>query len=78
MATIAEPLRECTRTGYGFKWTQTQLDASEAVKTQMREATTLSLFDSGAPTSVVAGASPVGLGAVLVQERDGYITSAGV
>lgn len=37
----------------------------------MDEAGTLAYFDKNAPSKVIADASPVGLGAVLVQSQDG-------
>ena len=40
----------------------------------MAEACTLAYFDKSAPTKVITDASPVGLGAVLVQEQGGVWT----
>ncbi len=37
----------------------------------MAEASMMAFFDKDAPTEVVTDASPVGLGAVLVQEKQG-------
>ena len=36
----------------------------------MAEACTLAYFDKNAPTKIIMDATPVGLGAVLVQEQD--------
>ena len=45
--------------------------AFEALKTSIAEACTLAYFDKEAPTRIVTDASPVGLGAVLIQKQAG-------
>lgn len=48
-----------------------QSRAFNDLKQRLAHAETLALFDTHASTSVIADASPVGLGAVLVQEQHG-------
>ena len=69
-ATIAEPLRAVTRQGTPFKWEKEQQTALEQLKKALTNAQTLADFDKSAHTSVVTDASPVGLGAVLIQEKE--------
>ena len=71
LATVAEPLRRLTRKNAIFKWGGDQEKAFSALKKKMSEAESLAYFDKNAKTRIVADASPVGLGAVLTQEKDG-------
>ena len=71
LATVAEPLRRLTRKDVPFKWGQEQQNAFEALKKSLEKSETLSYFDKTAKTKVITDASPVGVGAVLVQEKDG-------
>lgn len=52
-------------------WTAEQETAFQALKDRVSCAETLGYFDLNAKTQVVADASPVGLGGVLVQEKNG-------
>lgn len=70
-ATISEPLRAVTRQGTTFKWGNEQQDAFEKLKKSIIDAPVLAYFDKDAHTSIVTDASPVGLGAVLIQEKEG-------
>lgn len=54
-----------------FTFRPEQKQAFAALKTELVRAGTLAYFDKGAPTKVVADASLVGLGTVLVQEQNG-------
>ena len=71
LATVAEPLRQLTRKGVAFKWDGEQKEAFKALKETLASAETLAYYDKDANTRVIADASPVGLGAVLVQEQNG-------
>ena len=71
LSTNAEPLRKVTHKGAAFIWEAEQQDAFVKLKQQLAQATALAYFDKDAPTEVIADASPVGVGAVLVQEQDG-------
>ena len=70
-ATITEPLRALTRNGVEFEWTKGQEKAFQTLKEQLVEASILAYFDKTAHKRVIADASAVGLGAVLVQEVNG-------
>ena len=70
-ATIAEPLRAISRQGVPFEWGSEQEKAFQKLKQQLASAPVLAYFDKDAHTRVIADASPVGLGAVLVQEKNG-------
>ena len=70
-ATLTEPLRKLTRKDVPFHFGPEQKDSFESLKQSMAEAGTLAYFDKTASTKVVADASPVGLGAVLMQHQNG-------
>ena len=70
-ATTADPLRKLTHTGAKFVWGPGEQQAFDRLKDQVATAAALAYFDPAAPTQVIADASPVGLGAVLVQRHDG-------
>ena len=69
-ATLSEPLRRLTRKETPFEFGPEQKKSFECLKQKMAEACTLAYFDKNAPTKIITDASPVGLGAVLVQEQD--------
>ena len=70
-ATTADPLRKLARKGEPFVWGEEQEQSFQRLKSQVASAPVLAYFDKDVPTRVIADASPVGLGAVLVQEKDG-------
>ena len=70
-ATLTEPLRKLTRKDVPFHFGPEQKASFESLKQSMVEAGTLAYFDKSASTKVVADASPVGLGAVLMQNQNG-------
>jgi transposase InsO family protein len=70
--TRAEPLRILVRKNSTFLWGEEQDKAFEDLKRSLTTRPVLAYFNSNAKTRVVADASPVGLGAVLLQQqRDG-------
>ena len=69
-ATLSEPLRRLTRKETPFELGPEQKKSFEFLKQKMAEACTLAYFHKNAPTKIITDASPVGLGAVLVQEQD--------
>ena len=70
-ATITEPLRRLTRQNAKFQWGEAQQNAFSRLKEALTSAAALAYFDPAADTEVIADASPVGLGAVLVQHQRG-------
>ena len=70
-ATTADPLRRLARKGEPFMWGEEQGKSFQKLKGQAASAPVLAYFDKDAHTGVIADASPVGLGAVLVQEKNG-------
>ena len=71
LATKSEALRKLTRQDHSFKWGAEQEKALQTLKDDLAEATELAYFDPQAPTKIIADASPVGLGAVLIQTQEG-------
>ncbi|XP_061196525.1 uncharacterized protein K02A2.6-like [Saccostrea echinata] len=71
LATLSEPLRILTRKNQPFTWGPEQDQAFRKLKTSLSKAETLGYFDPKVRTQVIADASPVGLGAVLVQIQQG-------
>ena len=70
-STLAEPLRAISRQGVPFVWGNEQEESFKELKRQLASAPVLAYFDKDAHTRVIADARPVGLGAVLVQEKNG-------
>ena len=70
-ATIAEPLRRLTKKGVCFEFGDEQRRAFIELKRRLSSAETLGYFDKDAKTLIITDASPVGLGAVLIQEQQG-------
>ena len=69
-ATKAEPLRILCRKDENFEWGRAQEETFNTLKEELAGASKLAYFDRKAYVRVVADASPVGLGAVLVQQVD--------
>ena len=73
LATLTEPLREILRLGLGKSanikknWTGRQNKAFEILKRSLSNIKSLGYYNPSDRTQVIADASPVGLGAVLVQ-----------
>lgn len=67
LATITEPLRQLTRKGVVFEWGPLQATAFTELKGLLSSDQTLGFYNVNDRTQVVADASPVGLGGVLIQ-----------
>ena len=67
LSAISEPLRRLTCKSVPFVFGTAQTKAFDQLKETIAQHVTLGYFDVNAETKIVADASPVGLGAVLVQ-----------
>ena len=68
-AHLVEPLRKLTRKEQKWSWGNEQTKAFEALKKSLSREPVLACFRLDAPTFVVTDASPVGLGAILLQDQ---------
>jgi len=71
MSTVSEPLRQLIKKDTHFVFGQKEREAFAELKKRLSSAENLAYFEQGAPTQVIADASPVGLGAVLIQKQNG-------
>ncbi|XP_055699602.1 uncharacterized protein K02A2.6-like [Phlebotomus papatasi] len=69
-ATATYTLRQLANSKEPFKWEEIHQTAFDNLKTMMSDVKTLSFFRNDRRTRVIADASPMGLGAVLVQFED--------
>ena len=69
LATKAEPLRRLTQKNVPFKWEKDQEKAFQELKDSLTDVDTLAYFNPALKPKVIADASPLGLGAVLLQEQ---------
>ena len=70
-ASIAEPLRRLRKKGTKFVFGPEQRASFNELKKTLANAETLGYFEKAAKSRIIADASPVGLGAVLIQEQHG-------
>ena len=68
-ANIVEPLRKLTRSEVKFSWGKEQKEAFEALKEALSCEPVLACFRLNSPTYLITDASPVGLGAILLQHQ---------
>ena len=74
LATKTEPLRQILKKNTEFLWNEPQQKAFLELKEELKHPRTLAYFDQNATkTQIIAYASPVGLGSVLVQEQNGQM-----
>jgi transposase InsO family protein len=71
LADISEPLRRLTKKDAVFTFGKDQLDSFNKLKEVLSNHTTLGFFDVDAVTKVIADASPIGMGAILIQMQEG-------
>ena len=67
LSTVVEPIQRLTHKNVEFKWQSEQQAAFDKLKELITSTTALAYFDVNSKTRIVADASPVGLGAVLIQ-----------
>lgn len=67
LSTRTNALRELTKQGVPFDWTDEHTNAFNDLKSRMSNTAILGYYNVNDRTQVVADASPVGLGAVLIQ-----------
>ena len=67
LSTVAQPIQRLTHKDVEFKWQSEQRAAFDKLKGLITSTSALSSFDVNSKTRIVADASPVGLGAVLIQ-----------
>ena len=67
-ATTTEPMRELMKKDTEWQWEKPQEDAFNLLKRSLREDTVTQYYDPKKTTEVIVDASPVGLGAILVQD----------
>lgn len=70
LATVTEPLRKLTRHDTKFEWEKDQRESFAKLKCALTNEVTLGYYNVRDRTQVIADASPVGLGAVLLQYDD--------
>lgn len=71
LASTNHPLRELIKTSVNFRWEKIHQDSFEELKKRMASMQHLAFFDPKDRTLLVTDASGVGLGAVLIQFKNG-------
>ena len=67
-AKITAPLRNLTKQGVEWEWTENEQTALDNLKETLTGDKVMTYFDPGKKTEIVVDASPVGLGGILKQE----------
>ncbi|XP_055622583.1 uncharacterized protein K02A2.6-like [Toxorhynchites rutilus septentrionalis] len=71
LSTLTAPLRELLHKNIRFKWCNKHTEAFEKVKKELADPRNLGYYSPYDETILIADASPVGLGAVLLQIKEG-------
>lgn len=71
LATENASLRKLLKKGVTFVWEKEQQESFEKIKNLLATKETLGFYDPSLPTRLIVDASPVGLGAVLIQLQNG-------
>ena len=71
LATITQPLRDLTKQDTEWNWTTKHQKALDTLKERLTCDTIMAYYDPTSETKLVVDASPVGLGAILVQHVKG-------
>ena len=66
-ATVSEPIRRLTRKDTEWSWQNEQQTAFEKLTERLSENTTMAYYDPQKDSEIIVDASPVGLGAIFVQ-----------
>ncbi|PAA53935.1 hypothetical protein BOX15_Mlig023251g6 [Macrostomum lignano] len=69
LADVARPLRNLTRKGEPWAWTDLEKRAFDDVKTRIATSGTLAFFNHRLATQLIVDAGPAGLGAILTQTQ---------
>lgn len=73
LATLSEPLKRLTRANMKWRWTKEEESCFIMLKETVIQSKPLMHFDPQLQTSIVVDASPVGLGAILCQNKQGIL-----
>ena len=68
-ATVTAPLRDLTKKGAHFKWEVVHQHAFEKLKHSLTSVPVMAYFDTQKDTVITVDASPVGISAILAQEK---------
>lgn len=72
-ATLAEPLRKLTRSDTEWVWGKTQQEVFDRLRVILTSDCVVAHYDQSADTELKVDASPVGLGAILLQRSEGNV-----
>ena len=72
-ATLAEPLRQLTRSNSEWVWGEIPQDAFDRLRAAITSDCVVAHYDQSADTELKVDASPVGLGAILLQRSNGTV-----